>query len=182
RIVELLLRHDFFLEQLRSALLREASLRETDLVLLELAPRRSGLCLRERERRTRRRVVQASEHLPLGDVAAFLDIHFGHLAGDLRGDRRAAARRDVAGRIEDGSLRARRAGRDGRDLHLDRTFTREPAICGEAERRDEDEQTSPEDPAAEARTLGLALDPQCGEVVLEISHANWERIRSYLHF
>ena len=56
-----------------------------------------------------RGVVQPREHLALADRHAFLDVHLDDLAGDLRRDRGAPPRGDVARGVQHRGLRAGRA-------------------------------------------------------------------------
>ncbi len=57
-------------------------------------------------RRCGRGIVEAGEDLALADRHAFFDVHFDDLAGDLRRDRRATPRGDVARRVQHRRLRA----------------------------------------------------------------------------
>jgi hypothetical protein len=71
--------------------------------------------------------IEPRQHLSRLHLHPFLDVHLGHLAGDLRGDGGAAAGGDVAAGVEDRASAA--AGRDRlrrRDLHLGRTIAGDP--------------------------------------------------------
>ena len=93
------------------------------------------------------------------------------LAGDLRRDRGAPPRGDVARGVQHRRLRAGRTLRDGRDLDFDRPLARlpEPAAAGAAAQDDQKHQ--PLDPAPVGRAQRLALDAQRGEVVNRSSHS-----------
>ena len=171
RLIDFRLRHDTLLHQLRAAAERDARVGEPDLVFRDVAPRRLGLRLRERQRRPRIRIVQAREHLAFLDGHALLDVHLDDLAGDLRRDGGAPARRDVAGRVEHGRLRAGCARGDRRDLDLDRPLARRPHPAGAAQAGEDNQREDPHHDPRRARALGWTLDAQRRQIFLQVCHA-----------
>ena len=94
---------------------------QAHLHFLEILARGFELALRELVDRPRGRVVEPRQELAFLDGHAFLDQHFGDLAGDFRGHRRLAPRNDVARCIQNrGAATAAGRARDrGGRFHFD---------------------------------------------------------------
>jgi hypothetical protein len=84
RVVDVVRRVQSFLAKPLLALQLHASLRQANFTFRDLPLRRFELRAIQLEGRLQRGVVEAGEDLALADGHAFLDVHFDHLAGDLR--------------------------------------------------------------------------------------------------
>ena len=144
--LELGLSHEPVLDQPRQSRERQLRFVETHFVLANATPRGLGLCLRKRQRRPQRRVIEPSEHLTLPDRHPFLDVHLDELAGDLRRNRRAAAGGHVARGVEHGGLRTGGALGHHRCFNLERLFAGHPAPASGAGEADHEQKRQPYQP------------------------------------
>ena len=159
--VERLRADDGARELLLVALERRLRIRERDLGRGEIRSALLELGTRLRDAGSRVRVVEARDDLVALDALAFLDGDGDDLARDLRGDRRLAARDDIAGRVEDRARPRRPRRRPARRRPLE--SARPAEIRRRAPRRRRERRRRSKPPTATRRAprrLSRTLDPQ----------------------